>query len=670
MSPDPVPNPQSLTSDTHRLVLLPSGRQGEVGHGVILLEAARQLGVELEAICGGRQACGRCLVAPEYGQFLKHGITSEAAHLTPPGADEIAYGAAHGWQTDRLRMACAARIIGDLVLNIPDESLARKQVVRKEAGDLAIEIDPAVRLAYVEVSEPALGGASDDRRLRAALAEQCGLPDAALDLPLLRELQAALRMGKFAVTATVWDERAVIRLEPGYVDGVYGLAFDVGTTTVVCHLCDLRTGALLATTSAMNPQVRYGEDVMSRVSYAREPGGLARLNHAIVHTLNDLAVEAAHQAQIAPASITDCVLVGNTIMHHLLLGIDPVELGQVPFTLATDRPLDVSGRDLGLKALHPGARAHLLPPIAGYVGADATAVLLAQYPLLDDQVTLIVDVGTNAEILLAAHGRLLATSSPTGPAFEGAQIAHGQRAAQGAIERFRLDAETGESRYRVVGDPRWSDALAAGESLSPTGICGSGIIEIIAELFQGGLIAASGRFPATVQHPRARAVGSSAEYIVASAQEAASGRDIVLTQQDIRSIQLAKAALYAGARLLMDHVGVTRLDRVHLAGAFGSYIDPLHALMIGLIPDCDLDRIRAIGNAAGDGARLALLNRGQRRLAAELARRVEFVETAAHPRFHDYFVDAIAFPHAHDPFPQRAAALARMGYVSPSGSEA
>jgi uncharacterized 2Fe-2S/4Fe-4S cluster protein (DUF4445 family) len=661
---NPQSRTQSPTPDTHRLVLLPSGRQGEVAHGTTLLEAARQLGVELEAICGGRQACGKCLVAPEYGQFLKHGITSEAAHITPPGMDEIAYAQAHGWQTDRLRMSCAACITGDLVLNVPDESLARKQVVRKEAGNLSVEIDPAVQLAYAEVEAPTLGGASDDRRLCAALADQCDLPGVTLDALLLREVQKTLRAGKFAVTATVWDERRVIRLEPGYVDGLYGLAFDVGTTTVVCHLCDLRTGALLATTSTMNPQVRYGEDIMSRVSYAREPGGLGRLHHAIVHTLDELTAEAAQMAQIAPSSITDCVLVGNTIMHHLLLGIDPFELGQVPFTLATDQPLDVSARDLGLRALHPGARAHLLPPIAGYVGADATAVLLAEYPLLDERVTLIVDVGTNAEIVLATRDRILATSSPTGPAFEGAQIAHGQRAAQGAIERFRFDAATRESRYRVVGDPRWSDALAAGERLSPTGICGSGIIEIIAELFHSGLIAASGRFPPTVQHPRARAVGNAAEYIIASADEAASGRDIVLTQQDIRNIQLAKAALYAGARLLMDHMGVTRLDRIHLAGAFGSYIDPLHALMIGLIPDCDLDGIRAVGNAAGDGARLALLNRGQRRLAAELARRAAFVETAAHPHFHDYFVDAIAFPHAHDPFPQRAAALARMGYVA------
>jgi uncharacterized 2Fe-2S/4Fe-4S cluster protein (DUF4445 family) len=286
------------------------------------------------------------------------------------------------------------------------------------------------------------------------------------------------------------------------------------------------------------------------------------------------------------------------------------------------------------------------------------AALLASQPFPPDEVLLILDIGTNAEIMLVAQGRILVTSSPTGPAFEGAQIRHGQRAAAGAIERFRIDPQTGAVRYRVIGDDRWSDQLAPGQSLTPTGICGSGIIEVVAELFQAGFVAPSGRFAPSDRHPRIRAAGSSAEFIVAPAEETAGGQEIIVTQFDIRAVQLAKAALYAGARLLMDHLGIDRVDRIYLAGAFGSYIDPLYAMTIGMIPDCELSRVIAVGNAAGDGARLALVNAAQRWAAADLARRAEYVETAAHPHFQDCFVDAMALPHARDPFPRLSESMA------------
>ncbi len=640
----------------HRLILMPSGRQGDVPAGIPLLDAARQLGVELEAICGGRQTCGKCLVTVEQGTFLKHGITSAPDHLTPPNADERTYAAAHGLDLKAWRMACAACITGDVLLHIPETSLARKQVIHKAARDMLVDVLPAVRLVYVEVKPASLGGAGDWQRLQSALAEQWSLHAVELDVPLLRSLQAALRAGNWNVTLTLWRDQRVIRIDPGYVEGLYGIAVDVGSTTIVCHLCDLRTGQLLATESSMNPQVRYGEDLMSRVSYATsESGGLGRLHHAVLKAVNELAERAAQAASLSPAAITDAVLVCNTVMHHLLLGINPVELGQVPFALASEAPIDLAARELDLSSLHPGARAHLLPCIAGYVGADCVAALLASIPFPADEALLIIDVGTNAEIMLVAGSRILVTSSPTGPAFEGAQIRHGQRAAVGAIERFRLDRDTGAVRYRVVGDERWSDELPPGQTLAPTGICGSGIIEIVAELFSAGFIAPSGYFAPTERHPRIRPVGSAAEFIIAPADETAGGQEIVLTQFDIRAVQLAKAALYAGARLLMNHIGIERVDRIHLAGAFGSYIDPRYAMTIGLIPDCDLTRVVAVGNAAGDGARLALLNLSQRQQAEALARRAEYVETAAHPQFQDTFVDAMALPHSSDTFPHLSA---------------
>ena len=655
---DNVHNPSSTT--THRLVLMPSGRQGDVPHGITVLEAARSLGVEIESICGGRQTCGKCLVALERGSFPKHGITSADDHLTPPGEVEQAYAAEHGIDLRERRMSCAACIVGDVLITVPEESQARKQVIRKAASDLTIEVAPAVRLAYVEVEPAELGSPGDWQRLQAALAAQWGLHGLSIDITALRGLQKALRAGNWAVTVTVWQGREVIRVEPGYVESLYGLAVDVGSTTVAGHLCDLRTGAVLATESMMNPQVRYGEDLMSRVTYGMmEPQGVSRMHRAIIGALNNLAIHAAQTAGIDAGEITDVVLVGNTVMHHLLLGIDPVELGSAPFALATQDPLDLKARDLGLKVLHPGAMVHILPCIAGHVGADNVGVLLAEQPYLDDHISLVVDIGTNAEILLGNRERMLSASSPTGPAFEGAQITHGQRAAPGAIERVRIDPLSGHVRYRVIGDERWSDELDEGESLRPTGICGSGIIEAVAELFATGLLDSSGRFvpDADQRCPQVRRNRRTAELVLASAGETASGQEIVVTQRDIRAIQLAKGALYAGVKLLMDRLGVERVDRIRLAGAFGSYIDPQHAMIIGLIPDCDLEQVVAVGNSAGDGARIALLNAGQRHVAEQAARAVEYVETAVQPGFQDEFVAAMALPHASDSFPHLAELL-------------
>lgn len=621
----------------HQLILMPSGRRGAVVPGTTLLDAARQLGVELESICGGRQTCGKCLVVPEYGHFPKHNLISTAEHLSAPDSREQAYAQKHNLDLSRERLACSTCVQGDVLIHVPESSLARKQVIRKAAGNHIVEIKPAVQMRYVEVPPATLGGRADWWRLQTALSDQWELRHLSIDSHLLPKIQAALRAANGAVTVTVWQGREVVRIEPGYVESLYGLAVDIGSTTLAAHLCDLRTGAVLATETLMNPQVRYGEDLISRITYAAEPQGMSRLHHAIVRALDELAENAARAAGILPNEITDVVLVGNTVMHHLVLGINPVEIGHLPFALAVDEALDVYARDVGLKALHSGARVHILPCIAGYVGADNAAVLLAEHANLDKGVTLIADIGTNAEILLCAGERILSASSPTGPAFEGAQIAHGQRAAAGAIERVRI---TGQGvRYKVVGEPRWNDELAEGESLRPTGICGSGIIEAAAELYYAGIIGSDGKFrPAQDTHLRQN------EFVLVTDTDTATGQAVVITQKDIRAIQLAKAALYAGARLLMDRLGVDAVDHVRLAGAFGSYIDPLYALRIGLIPDCSLERIMAVGNAAGDGARIALLNTDLRRHIQQLVRQVEYVETAAEPQFQDYFVDALHLP--------------------------
>lgn len=650
----------TASQPNHRAILMPSGRQGDVAHGTTVLEAARQLGVEIESICGGNQTCGKCLISPEFGQFAKHGITSNSDHITPPDATETAYAHKHHLDLNQVRLSCSACILGDLLIHVPDTSLARRQVVRKEASNLQIELSPAVRLVYVRVVPAELGLPGDWERIQQAVQQQHGLTHLTIDPLLLPHLQKTLRQGNWSITLTIHRNRQVIRYEAGYSETLYGLAVDIGSTTIAAHLCNLLTGEVVATESTMNPQVRYGEDLMSRVSYGMmNPNGVDKMHRAVIKALNQLITQAEESAGLAPHSVCDVVLVGNSVMHHILLNVDPVELGGAPFALVTQQALDLKARDLSLTATSSGAMVHILPCIAGHVGADNVAVLLAEQSLLDDKNTLIVDIGTNAEILFGNRDVVLSASSPTGPAFEGAQIEHGQRAAPGAIERIRIDRTTGEVRYKVIGDTRWNNELDEGTTLSPTGICGSGIIEVVAEMFLAGMIDAGGLFnvAASERFPAVRPVGRTAELLLESADKTATGKDIVVTQQDIRNIQLAKAALYAGVKLLMDRHDIRTVDRIKLAGAFGSYIDPYYAMVLGLIPDCQHDQVSAVGNAAGDGARIALLNYEQRLGIQDSVLKVEYVETAVEPGFQAHFVAAMGLPHASDAFPHLADVL-------------
>jgi uncharacterized 2Fe-2S/4Fe-4S cluster protein (DUF4445 family) len=540
--------------------------------------------------------------------------------------------------------------MGDAVIDVPPESQVHKQVVRKRAEARQITMDPATRLHYVEVAEPDMHEPSGDlQRLERALAEQWGLTGVKGDLRTLQMLQPALRKGEWKVTCAVHTdgpEPRILHVWPGFYDGsIYGIAIDVGSTTIAGHLCDLATGAVLASTGLMNPQIRFGEDLMSRVSYAMlNPGGAAEMTRAVRGALNALVAQAAAEARVAPELIFEAVIVGNPIMHHLVLGIDPTELGQAPFALATADALHLWAEEIELR-LHPDARVYILPCIAGHVGADAAAVALSESPQTADALTLVVDVGTNAEILLGNRTRVLACSSPTGPAFEGAQISSGQRAAPGAIERVQIDPATREPRFRVIGANAWSDDPAFPPDTRVTGICGSGIIEAVAEMRLAGLLDASGLIGSAEQTGSDRCVpqGRTHAYRLHD--------DILVTQADVRAIQLAKSALYAGARLLMDRFGTDTVDRIVLAGAFGAHISPKHAMVLGMIPDCDLARVSSAGNAAGTGARIALLNVAARREVEALVRQIHKVETAIEPRFQDHFVAANAIPHATAPFP-------------------
>jgi len=634
-----------MTGKDPLVVFMPSGKRGRFPVGTPLLSAARTLGVDVDSVCGGRGICGRCQVLIAEGEFAKHGIQSGAASVSPVSEVETRYANRRGLIAGH-RLSCSTKVQGDVVVDVPPGSQVHRQVVRKDADAREIKLNPVVRLHYVEVAEPDMHDPSGDlRRLLEALAREWDLKDLSCDFDVLGTLQPLLRKGQWKVTAAVHDASQVIALWPGFHDKAFGMAVDVGSTTVAAHLCNLETGELVAAAGIMNPQIRFGEDLMSRVSYAMmNPGGAVRMTEAIRAALGSLAAELARSAGIATTDILELSLVGNPIMHHLVLGLDPVELGGAPFALAVDQALTIPASALGL-AVHHNARVYVLPCIAGHVGADAAGMILAERPDLGDAMTLLVDVGTNAEIVLGNRDRLLACSSPTGPAFEGAQISCGQRAAPGAIERVRIDPATLEPRVKVIGSDLWSDDAgfaAATARTGVTGVCGSGIIEVIAEMYLAGIINQDGVVDGALAAKSDRVVpdGRTFAYVLHRGDV-----PMKITQTDVRAIQLAKAALHAGVRLLMDHLGIDKVDRIRLAGAFGSHIDVKHAMVLGMIPDCALDAVASVGNAAGAGARIALLDATARATIEDLVRRVEKIETAIEPRFQAHFIEAMAIPH-------------------------
>lgn len=640
----------SGSEDEVRVLFTPSGRQDDFERGTNVLDAARSLGVDLDSICGGRGICGRCQV--QLGSSKN--IALNPTKVSAPNLVELNYRGARPLAEGN-RLGCQLLVLDDVVIDVPVSSRVHRQVVRKRPEVPDIDVDPVVRLYYVEIPEPSLGDVgSDQSRVMAALQGQWGLTGLILDPRALPDLQSALLDGKGAVTVAVHDGTDITSVWPGFHDRTLGVAFDVGSTTIAGHLCDLLTGQVLATHGEMNPQIRFGEDVMSRVSYAMmNEGGASELTRVVQGAIDSAIGTLVDEAGVERGDILEVVLVGNPIMHHLFLGLDPTPLGAAPFNLTTDDAVRIDAVHLGI-SVHPRGRVYVLPCVAGHVGADAAAAMLSEAPQRSEAVQLLVDVGTNAEIVLGNSRRILAASSPTGPAFEGAQISSGQRAAPGAIERVRIDRETLEPKIKVVGGEFWSDEdgfYAETEETPVTGICGSGIIEAVAGLFLAGVIDEDGTVSGHVVTDRIVADGRTFAYVLWADPQ------ILVTQADVRSIQLAKAALLAGARLLMDHYGTDSVDQIRLAGAFGNHIDPLYAMVLGMIPDCDLDAVSGAGNAAGSGAIMALLSKTAREEVESLVERVEKIETATEPRFQEHFVAALGIPHKTADYPRLSAVV-------------
>lgn len=679
----------------HMVIFQPSARRGEIADGTSVLEASRQLGVDIEALCGEKKVCGKCKVRIEQGFYEKFGITSSRDNVSSWQEEEDKF-ITNSAKEEGYRLACVAKIQGPLLLFVPEEARAGKQVVSKAARDIHIDRNPAVKLYTVTVVPPTFEEPTGDfERICAELEREYGLTNLDIDWYALRKLPGRLREGKWTVTVALRMDKEIVRVWPGKVEDYYGIAIDVGTTTVAAYLCNMRTMEVVTTASMMNPQCKYGEDVMARITYhMMNPAGLETMSNDLIAGLNKLVVDACQSTHppkkkkkknlevaaeegengdeieapedleggmvlkekgeylcLNPNDIVDITLVGNTAMHHIMLRLDPQYVGLAPFPPVIHRSLDLRARDLGIK-INDSACAHILPNEAGFVGADNVGVLVAEEPYKHDEMQLLIDIGTNGELVLGNKKKMISCSCATGPALEGAQLSYGMRAAPGAIERIKIDPETHEVDYKVIGRDAWR-SFSKPEEMKTKGICGSGILDVLAELYTSGVIVKSGRFNKKQKSNRYRKnpETNQPEFVIAWANETSIGKDVVITQKDVRQIQLGKGALHTGCKLMMRRMGLDKVDVIKIAGAFGTHVDKTKALIMGLFPDCDLDKVLAVGNAAGDGARAALLNREKRVEANWVSRNVEYIELTVEEDFQQQFMEAMQVPHMKDEFP-------------------
>jgi uncharacterized 2Fe-2S/4Fe-4S cluster protein (DUF4445 family) len=644
-----------MGDDKVMVIFQPSGRRGEVPEGVNIIEASRLLGVDIEALCGEKKVCGKCVVRIEEGHFEKYNIQSSMDHVSPWQEEEAKF-INEERREKGFRLGCVAKITDDILVFVPEESRAGKQIVSKAARDINIENNPAVNLYTVQLEPPTFENKIGDfERLCNGLEREYGLTDLTIDILTLRQLPMVLRQEKWLVTVSIWNNKEIIRVRPGRVEAAYGIAIDVGTTTCAGYLCNLQTMEVIGTASLMNPQCKYGEDVMARITFhMTTPDGLQRMGDDIIEGINDLigkAIADTHPPKkkvkkkkgekgpdeyvevpeegktylrLSKEDIEDITIGFNTAMNHILLGLNPEYVGLAPFPPVIHHSLDIRARDLNIN-INPSSYVFALPNEAGFVGGDNVGVLLAEEPYKHDETQLIIDIGTNGELVLGNRHKLISSSCATGPAMEGAQLSFGMRAAPGAIERIEIDPETHEVDYKVIGREA-TRKFSKPEEMKAKGICGSGILDVLAELYRAGVITKTGVFnkKALKGNPRFRKNENTKqpEFILAWKEESSIGKDIVITQKDIRQIQLAKGALYAGCKLMMKRMGIDKVDKVKIAGAFGTHVDRTKALVMGLFPDCKI-----------------------------------YLELTVEPTFEQDFMEAMQLPHMKDKFPNLEAVV-------------
>ena len=598
-----------------------------VSIGENIYSVTRSAGIASDAFCGGRGLCGKCRIIIREGRELLSDLAeSEARFLSNT---EI---------SDGYRLACETMVKspGDLVIEIPRESQVRRQRLSVLGLEREVPRTPIVRKYVVQVPKPTLDDATADLEcLLNSLKPTHGLHSLSVSYEALKKLPEILRSGKWTVTATVRDAEEIMDVDPGDTsEKRYGFAVDIGTTKLAGYLVDLGNGSVLATTSMTNPQIPYGEDVISRISYVMEDKKkLVELQTTIIDAVNRLLGEAVGTAKIERKDVYDVVVVGNTAMHHIFFGITPDFLSLSPFSPAIQSSLDIRAKEVGL-GVNSGAYVYSYPIIAGFVGADAVADVIATGLFEAEEISLLMDIGTNTEIVLGNRDSMISCSTASGPAFEGAHIKHGMRAATGAIEKVWIDPDTFEPSCRVIDETK------------PEGICGSGIVDAIAEMFKVGILDETGKMTKELDIPRLRHNGERC-YVLAKGDETVTGKEIVVTQHDVKEIQLAKGAIYSGISIAMKRFGVDRnqIVKIYLAGAFGTYVDPESARMIGMVVDVPTDRFEFAGNTAGSGARMALISSETREVARSMVRKIKYLELAAEMDFHEEFMNALYFPH-------------------------
>ena len=624
--------------DVQQVCFTPSGRQFKGEAGDTLLQVAQDAGVAIRSLCGGYGQCHQCWIEVSEGSHPKFNVECKAENVSGITSLEKQLIIDNPSYKGK-RLACQTCIQGDLVIDVPEDSQEHKAYISKKNAKQDYSISSAITLLDCTLEESTLDeNPSASENLLAQLEKQ-GVK-ASIDFNLLRGLQPLIHETKGSLTVAVRDKNQIVAAYPQGNHKVFGGAIDIGSTTLALYVYDLKDGKLVFESSAMNPQIRFGEDLMSRVSYVMmNKGGDEKLTTAVRTKVTEMLHEACEYLEIEWDKLLEVVLVGNPIMHHIFFGISPVELGQAPFTLAIRGWLDVDAKDLGFD-LYPKTRLSFLPLIAGHVGADTAAAYLSQMDTMHSETTLLVDIGTNAEIMLAKDGRVYATSSPTGPAFEGAEISSGVRATYGAIERVRIDKDTLKVRFKVIGCDAWSDEPDYEMlKMQAVGICGSGIIEAIVALAEAGIIDQSGLFVESIAPELFSKKGNTSRFLLVEQGD----KSIYVEQVDIRSIQLAKAALSAGVSILMDYLECTEFDKVLLAGAFGAHLDARYVALLDIIPTSTAEKIISVGNAAGVGASAALLDINKRQLIIDAVDKVTKIETATEPKFQEYFVDAMKF---------------------------
>ncbi|MDH3364841.1 MAG: ASKHA domain-containing protein [Thermoplasmata archaeon] len=621
----------------------PSGSRTVSRVDAFVLDLAREAGVSIESICGGSGRCGKCKVAITAGeQRLSRMNDNERMSLSE---EEMETG---------LRLACQAQVVseGDITIDVPEGSRRGLHRLLASGIEPAIPLSPAISKVLLKIPPATLKDirADDDRLLEMLNAEAAVMANIAPGIH--QRIPNALREKSWVATVTLYRKEELIGIDPGdTTKEILGVAVDVGTTKVVAYLLDLVTGDTIGTESKPNPQIPFGEDVMSRITYAMtNDDGLAKLQQAVIGAVNALIRQLCDNVGKSPIDILELIMVGNTAMHHMFFGIPPIHLASAPYAPAVRKSISVEPNHLGID-IYPFGKVGSLPNIAGFVGADAVAVLLSSGLYDDDKIGMMIDIGTNTEIIAGSRDGLISCSCASGPAFEGAHIKHGMRAATGAIERVWMDASEKDVRVRTVDD------------VPPRGICGSGIVDAVSEMFRCGIISASGKINSSSEWPGRIREGPDGklEFVLVAQEGKGEGeRDVSVTQHDVQEIQLAKAAIFTGVSTLLRKLGLRSSDLscIYAAGAFGTYVDASSAISIGMYPDIPPERIRFVGNAAGSGARMALKSVEARRLADELSRKVEYIELASEEDFQSEFAKAMFLPHRElDRFPTVARAI-------------